>query len=108
MGKKNQYTVEKVKELLAKEMADILNEISKPLKEPTAQDWARYYLAYLCNNSRNVSDYRVDGINCYYKDEFIGEMEIIEDKEKGITINFRPSKPLKFISTVVSFGNESK
>jgi len=32
-------------------------------------------LAHLCNDLQNAQDYKIDGNNCYYKDEFIGEIK---------------------------------
>jgi hypothetical protein len=58
-------------------------------------------LAYLCNDLQNAQDYKIDGNNCYYKDEFIGEIK--EGlKDGALDIYFRPIKPVEYINVNIT------
>lgn len=58
-------------------------------------------LAYICNDLQNAQDYKIDGNNCYYKDELIGEIK--EDLKDGVLdIHFKPIKPVKYINVNIT------
>jgi hypothetical protein len=58
-------------------------------------------LAYLCNDLQNEQDYKIDGNNCYHKDEFIGEIKE-ELKDGVLDIYFRPIKPVEYINVNIT------
>lgn len=60
-------------------------------------------LAYLFNDLENVQDYKIDGNDCYYKDEFIGEIN-----GDVLDIYFKPVKPLEHIDLNITIGKPSK
>jgi len=54
------------------------------------------YLACICNNFENYEDYNIIGNRCYYKDDFIGEIQ--EELNDGILdIKFKPIKLVSYI-----------
>lgn len=54
-------------------------------------------IAYICNDLQNEKDYKIDGNNCYYKDELIGDIKE-ELKNNVLNIYFRPIKSLQYIN----------
>lgn len=58
-------------------------------------------LAYICNDLQNEQDYKVNGKNCYHKDELIGEIEE-ELKNNILNIYFKPIKPVEFINVNIT------
>ncbi len=60
-------------------------------------------LAYICNNLQNAADYEIKGSECYYKEEFIGEMKT-EFKDGILNILFKPVAPVKYIQLNFTIG----
>ena len=58
-------------------------------------------LAYICNNLQNAQDYKIDGNDCYYKDELIGEIKE-ELKDDGLNIYFKPIKTVEYINVNIT------
>jgi hypothetical protein len=62
-----------------------------------------YQLAYLCNDLQNAQDYKINSNNCYYKDEFIGEIKE-ELKDGVLNIYFKPIKPIEYINVDITIN----
>jgi len=67
-------------------------------------------LAYICNDFENVNSYEIVDNKCYYKGDFIGEMNSrFNSKTGALDVFFMPVKPIEFINvniTITKDGTE--
>ena len=59
-------------------------------------------LAYICNDPENHFDYSIDNDNCYYKNDFIGEI-----KDGIWNIYFKPVKKVEYIRINFTMNNSN-
>ena len=65
----------------------------------------RVMLACLCNDEENVEDYKIIENKCYYKDEFIGTIDVKYDFKKQIVdAYFKPIKKVEYLTLNITIS----